>query len=85
MPFKMAEHPNSQLQSIGECLDYPAGNLYRETTTNKTFPYANLTAGGVDIDGDGVVDIRSKGVKSAVSVPLVSAIILVGLALLGQN
>jgi hypothetical protein len=85
MPFKMTEHPNSQLQSIGECLDYPAGNLYRETTANKTFPYTNLTAGGVDIDGDGVVDLRSNGVKrsgSMVSVALVSlAITLVGFSL----
>ncbi|KAF8202228.1 chitin deacetylase [Pholiota molesta] len=77
--------PKFNLQSIGECLDYPAGNLYRETTANKTFPYTNLTAGGVDIDGDGVVDLRSNGVKrsgSMVSVALVSlAITLVGFSL----
>jgi hypothetical protein len=46
-----------QITPIGECQGYPDGNLYRETTTNKTFPYTNLTGGGVDINGDGKMDI----------------------------
>jgi uncharacterized membrane protein YgcG len=34
-----------QLKPIGTCQGWPASDLYLETTTNKTFPYANSTAG----------------------------------------
>ncbi|KAF9480488.1 glycoside hydrolase/deacetylase [Pholiota conissans] len=81
--------PKFNLQSIGECLDYPAGNFYRETTVNKTFPYTNLTAGGIDVDGDGIVDIISKNTSTTsagfrVSASLLSSVTFVALALLGQ-
>lgn len=34
-----------QLKPIGTCQGWPASDLYLETTTNKTFPYANSTSG----------------------------------------
>lgn len=42
------------MQPIGKCSGFPAGDLYRETNTNTTFPYTNHTGGsGVDVNGDG--------------------------------
>lgn len=47
------------MKSIGECQGFPAGNLYLETNTNKTFPYTNSSGGGVDVSGDGTIDTKS--------------------------
>ncbi|KAF9054495.1 hypothetical protein BJ165DRAFT_1337898 [Panaeolus papilionaceus] len=52
--------PKFNLQSIGECLKFPPGNLYLETNQNQTFPYRNsATGGGVDVSGDGTIDTKS--------------------------
>jgi hypothetical protein len=47
MTFDVATWPEwrKQLKPIGTCQGWPAADLYLETTSNKTFPYANSTAG----------------------------------------
>ncbi|KJA28096.1 carbohydrate esterase family 4 protein [Hypholoma sublateritium FD-334 SS-4] len=85
----LTHEPKFNLQSIGECLNYPAGNLYRETTANATFPYTNLTAGGLDVDGDGTIDIKttastSKSAGFVVSISIRLAVAVAALGLLGQ-
>ncbi|KAF5316111.1 hypothetical protein D9619_006391 [Psilocybe cf. subviscida] len=63
--------PKFNITPIGECLGYPDGNLYRETSNNKTFPYTNLTRGGVDINGDGKLDIKfGKNAGHSLSAPV---------------
>jgi len=61
------------LQPVGQCVGLPAGNLYRETSSNSTFPYRNLTAGGLDVDGDGKVDIKFNGAAFYVTAPVWAA------------
>ncbi|KAF8817444.1 hypothetical protein BYT27DRAFT_7126173 [Phlegmacium glaucopus] len=54
--FDTAENfqPKLTLKPIGECSGMPAGNLYRETNLNTSFPYHNVTTGGaVDVNGNG--------------------------------
>lgn len=68
-------------------MGYPEGNLYRETSTNKTFPYTNLTQGGVDINGDGKLDITfNKSAGLSLSAPVWGCLtaILLSLAALVQ-
>ncbi|KAF8967662.1 hypothetical protein BDZ97DRAFT_502715 [Flammula alnicola] len=84
----LSHTPKFALHPIGECLGYPEGNLYRETTSNTSFPYANLTAGGVDVDGDGDVDVknldRTKNAGSTTTVRFWTSVTVVGLTLLSQ-
>ncbi|KAM6497063.1 hypothetical protein JOM56_007536 [Amanita muscaria] len=42
--------PSFNLLPIGKCMKIPTTDMYMESTTNKTFPYANQT---YDIDGTG--------------------------------
>jgi len=49
----LANNPPLTLKPIGQCLKYPAQNLYLESTQNSSFPYRNHS---VDIDGDGKAD-----------------------------
>jgi hypothetical protein len=52
--------PKFNLQSIGQCVKFPPGNLYLETNQNATFPFRNQTnGGGVDVSGDGTIDTKS--------------------------
>jgi len=79
----LTHQPKFTLQPIGECLGLPEGNLYRETTQNGTFPYRNLTAGGVDVNGDGKVDVTNQGTSAAFSLNAVTfwSSLSVGLAI----
>jgi hypothetical protein len=70
------------MQPVGECVGLPAGNLYRETTSNSTFPYRNLTAGGLDVDGDGKVDIKYKSSAFDITAPVWVALSLATVAAL---
>jgi len=84
--------PKFNLQSIGECQKFPAGNMYLETNQNKTFPFQNQTSGGVDVNGDGTVDTKSGDGGSTANqpasagfvntVPLLSSLAVVGFAVL---
>jgi len=66
-------NPPLTLKPIGQCLKYPASNLYLESTTNATFPYRNHS---MDIDGDGKADslIASAVVGYTPGIGLVSLI-----------
>jgi len=55
--YAMSFQPSLTLESIGTCVKYPATDLYRESTTNTTFPYP-VNANTVDIDGDDVPDVE---------------------------
>jgi hypothetical protein len=48
----LTHNPPFNLESIGRCQNIPAGNLYLETNTNKTFPYTNQTV-NIDANGNG--------------------------------
>lgn len=51
-----------QLKAIGECLKWPAGNLYLETNTNKTFPpHATATANTLGSAGNATTAAPSQG------------------------
>lgn len=65
-------------------MNFPASNMYLESTTNKTFPYTNQTEGGFDIDGDGVVDTPGKDKSAGFtnSIPFLGALLSVGLGIL---
>ncbi|KDR80627.1 hypothetical protein GALMADRAFT_240970 [Galerina marginata CBS 339.88] len=78
----LSHQPKFALQRVGECMGIPEGNLYRETNQNTSFPYTNLTAGGLDVDGDGKVDIKNSGKNAAspISIPLWGSLSVVGLA-----
>jgi peptidoglycan/xylan/chitin deacetylase (PgdA/CDA1 family) len=72
----VSHEPKFTLQPVGECVGLPAGNLYRETSSNSTFPYRNLTAGGLDVDGDGKVDINFKSAALVITAPIWAALSL---------
>jgi len=72
------------LQPVGKCAGLPAGNLYRETSSNTTFPYRNLTAGGVDVDGDGKVDIKFGSAAFDIAAPVWATLFVVALAVVGS-
>jgi len=84
--------PKLTLQPIGECSGFPAGNLYRETNTNTTFPYTNHTGGGVDVNGNGQTIVGatagaqgSSGNNSAgfiTTIPVLSSLLLGAIAAL---
>jgi len=80
-------NPPFKLQSIGDCLNMPSGNLYLESNTNTSFPSANHTK-GLDIDGDGQPesDSGSSSNDAFVSnkVPLYSLLLLGSLAVLSS-
>ncbi len=46
----------AQLMAIGQCVNIPTTDLYRETNTNTSFPY---TTKATDVDGDGTVDTET--------------------------
>lgn len=54
----LKHNPAFNLQSIGQCLNYPPSNLYVETTTNATFP-SNATKESVN--GVAINKTRSSG------------------------
>ena len=65
----------------------PAANMYFESTTNTTFPYRNTTAGGLDVNGNGTVvkpggsnSTQSRSAGFACSVPLLSSLLCVSVA-----
>lgn len=43
LPAALAFTPALKLEAIGQCQHTPATDLYRETNTNKTFPFSNNT------------------------------------------
>jgi len=47
----MTNTPALTLQPIGQCYKIPTTDLYRESNTNKTFPYTNVTSGDSDLTG----------------------------------
>jgi hypothetical protein len=81
----LTHQPPFTLQSIGKCSKMPPTDLYRETTTNKTFPYSNST---VDVSGSSTNSStagRSKTTGSSTSGAsiVVPGILAAGLAALG--
>ncbi|KAJ8469598.1 hypothetical protein ONZ45_g16840 [Pleurotus djamor] len=56
LPSALDHNPKFNLQPIGKCMKWPAGNIYLETNTNTTFP----SSSGVDADGDGNVETKGK-------------------------
>ncbi|KIY67145.1 carbohydrate esterase family 4 protein [Cylindrobasidium torrendii FP15055 ss-10] len=48
-----SHNPAFTLKAIGQCMNLPPTDLYRETNTNKTFPG---TKENFDVDGDGKAD-----------------------------
>jgi hypothetical protein len=60
-----------------------ATNLYRETTTNTTFPYKTGSLGGrVDVDGDGKIDAAiAIGIPKGSPLIALAAVVLAGLFL----
>jgi len=75
----LTHDPKFNLQPIGKCQKFPDGAMYRETTQNTTFPYRNLTAGGLDIDGDGKVDLKNSA-AGALGLPFWSSVVMAGVA-----
>ncbi|KAG6902574.1 hypothetical protein C0995_014580 [Termitomyces sp. Mi166 len=72
----LTHNPPFKLEAIGKCSNLPASNLYFESSTNNTFPSYNNSNGGFDIDGDGVLDLKSAGFTN--TVPFFSAVIVAG-------
>ena len=79
-PLKHFDSFLPQLQPIGKCMGFPEGTIYRETNKNMTFPFRNLTAGGLDIDGDGKVDIKNNA-ADGLRLPFWTSMALAGFAL----
>jgi peptidoglycan/xylan/chitin deacetylase (PgdA/CDA1 family) len=75
--------PKFSLQPVGQCLKLNATNLYRETTTNTTFPYKTGSLGGrVDVDGDGKIDAAiAIGIPKGSPLIALAAVVLAGLFL----
>ncbi|KIY71912.1 carbohydrate esterase family 4 protein [Cylindrobasidium torrendii FP15055 ss-10] len=72
--------PPFTLKAIGQCMDIPATDMYRETNTNKTFP-SNKVA--IDVSGDGTSDaetVASAGNGAAAMTLSTSFATLAGLA-----
>lgn len=85
----LAHQPKFNLEAIGECQKFPAGNLYLETNKNETFPFRNSSSGGVDVSGDGTVDTKSGDGGSTTSsgfinsIPFLTSVIAIALAAMG--
>lgn len=45
LPAALSHNPPFTLKRVGECNGIPLENMYLESTTNKTFPFKNSTAG----------------------------------------
>jgi len=63
LPAAQSHNPPFNIQAIGQCRGFPPTDLYRETTTNTTFPYPNSTS--ADIDGDGSTGDTQGGSSAA--------------------
>lgn len=68
----------------------PNTDLYRESTQNLTFPYRNVTGGGIDTDGNGQIDDKDSpaggGTQSSAfinSIPMAAQLFLVALSGVG--
>ena len=72
-----------QLQPVGQCQKFNKTELYRETTTNTTFPYKTGSSGGhVDINGDGKIDTAiAIGVPKGSTLMGLAAVLLAGFLL----
>jgi len=72
--------PKFSLQPVGQCVKFNKTNLYRETTTNTTFPYKNGSLGAhIDIDGDGKIDAAiAIGIPKATTLIAIAAAVLTG-------
>ncbi|KAJ3989281.1 carbohydrate esterase family 4 protein [Lentinula detonsa] len=69
LPAALSHNPPFTLEPIGQCNGIPYTNMYVESNLNTSFPIANGTSdGGIDTDGDGTGDAKSKnGTSSATS------------------
>ncbi|KAJ3759750.1 hypothetical protein EV360DRAFT_41281 [Lentinula raphanica] len=69
LPAAMSHNPPFTLEPIGQCNGIPYTNMYVESNLNASFPVLNGTSdGGIDTDGDGSGDAKSKnGTSSAAS------------------
>ncbi|TFY50424.1 hypothetical protein EVG20_g11527, partial [Dentipellis fragilis] len=84
----ITHNPPFTLKPIGQCVKIPPMDMYRESTTNQTFPYHNVTT-AIDTDGDGKPDSTvgasagqnsASGAKARVALP--SAVVLAAMGLL---
>jgi hypothetical protein len=72
-----------QLEPISKCMKMPAADMYRESTTNTTFPVRNQT---LDVNGDGSPDNSSTSSDGSTnggftySVPILSSLLAAGTA-----
>ncbi|KAG6812786.1 hypothetical protein H0H92_000558 [Tricholoma furcatifolium] len=76
----LTHNPPFKLESIGRCSNITTSNLYFESNTNTTFPNYNNTEGGYDLDGNGVVDLRTSG-ASTNTAPIIIAAFLAGISI----
>jgi len=76
----LAHQPPFTLKPIGQCVNMPTANLYLESNTNKTFPYANHT---VSTSSDASKSSTGNGALG-VSAPLANLASFAGLVLLGS-
>ncbi|KAF7982587.1 hypothetical protein HWV62_27599 [Athelia sp. TMB] len=73
----MSHTPTLTLKPIGQCAKIPTSDLYRETNTNKTFPYTNVTSGDPQVQAASSVNSGSLNMGTATS------LVAVGLAAIG--
>jgi len=67
-------NPAFTLKPIGECYGIPTTDLYRETNTNTSFPFPNVTT---DVNGDGIPE---NSTSSATSTGSSNGVITINLA-----
>ncbi|KAA1469047.1 glycoside hydrolase/deacetylase [Dentipellis sp. KUC8613] len=88
----VTHNPPFTLKPIGQCMKIPATDMYRESTTNQTFPYHNVTT-TIDADGDGKPDSAvgtsagqnsASGAKATVALPGAVVLAVMGLATAGM-
>lgn len=74
LPAAMNFTPTLTLDSIGHCNGIPSTNLYRESNTNTSFPYANSTSGDSSVPsgsgGNGGSTTTTSGAISNAIMPI---------------
>lgn len=74
LPAAMNFTPTLTLDSIGHCNGIPSTNLYRESNTNTSFPYANSTSGDSSVPsgsgGNGGSSTTTSGAISNAIMPI---------------